>query len=564
MTDPYAGSCSQAGEFLHTSPLASSSHDPILSLSSHCIRAAFGPSVQLVADALQTRGHPVTITALIAYMKRKCPAPQRRLGVPVGVQPTDPGVVRAALLTLVQHNIVSVSYQKPPTGALASLSSVSVYTYHSRAARNLMRYAKYIEFIRRGVDESTAVVLQTLLLAGRLRTTDWITRVELPTQVQVVESIYKLASQGYVHQVKAVATDDDDDDEEYEFEAEPPTKRVRLPSGLEDADTNEDPKLLELLNGNVHYKSMLPVDSVWRVSFSMFHDQLSAYTFGRLVSERFGSTVQSCGSLVTAALRYRAHQKHVVAPQQGIAFEASSEMVSFQATDCIKYLPTPVSQQMEKKAGGVKANIKRAWDQIAEVAQDPAVVRRSSDGSRIEINLPSLSGYLQERAIHQLMYDRHGEIAARIVSILLRAKWLESDALADQAMVPAKDTREVCHLLYRSRYIEIMQLGTSRQHNSTHTIYLWGVNARRLRQRCADDVAQALWNVRLRRQHQTEEVGRHWMERDRSLQVSEVDENETETDRFNRLKFNLGLERLDVAASQLDETLLLMNDYQTF
>ena len=86
---------------------------------------------------------------------------------------------------------------------------------------------------------------------------------------------------------------------------------------------------------------------------------------------------------------------------------------------------------------------------------------------------------------------------------------------------------------------------------------------RRLREKCIDDSAAALLNIRLRRQHQVEDVGRHWLDRERSQQEAEADENSQETDRINQQKFKLGLERLDVAAMQLDETLLLMNDYRT-
>jgi DNA-directed RNA polymerase III subunit RPC3 len=506
---------------------------------------------------------------LIAYMKRKYPAPQRRLGVPTGIQPTDPGAVRGALLILMQHGIVSVSFQKRAIST-NNATPIVLYKYHPAQARNLMRYAKYIEFMRRGLDETSATVLQTLLLSGRLRTVDWITRVHLPkadhrytSRQQVVESVHKLVSQGYVHKVPTLEDDDDDPDEEYEFEAEPPTKRVRLQLPPENIYKDEDPTVLNLLDGNVHYKSALPIDAVWKVNCEMFHDQLSAYTFGRLVSERFGSIVQSCGSMVTAALKYRAHLKHVVAPQQGLAFEASSDLVTFEPIDCVKYLPKPVSQQLEKKPGGLKVNIKQAWEEISKLVLQPAVVRRSSDGVRYEIDTRSLVTYLQERAMHQLVYDRHGDVAARVVSILTVKKWLESDNLAEYAMVPAKDTRQVCHLLYRNRYLEMMQLSSSRQHNPVNAIYLWGVNMRRLREKCIDDSAAALLNIRLRRQHQVEDVGRHWLDRERSQQEAEADENSQETDRINQQKFKLGLERLDVAAMQLDETLLLMNDYRT-
>ena len=40
-----------------------------------------------------------------------------------------------------------------------------------------------------------------------------------------------------------------------------------------------------------------------------------------------------------------------------------------------------------------------------------------------------------------------------------------------------------------------------------------------------------------------------------------ADENEHELDKLNYSKFCLGLERLDTAALQLDETLMVMKDF---
>jgi len=42
-----------------------------------------------------------------------------------------------------------------------------------------------------------------------------------------------------------------------------------------------------------------------------------------------------------------------------------------------------------------------------------------------------------------VVLDSHGEVAARICSILTEKGHLEADAIAETAMVPDKDTREV-------------------------------------------------------------------------------------------------------------------------
>lgn len=578
--------------FVHSSPISSlSSHDPLASLSSHTIRDAFGPTVQLIADALESRGSPgTTLQQLITHLKMRCPPPARRLGLPAGEQPTDPESVRAALLVLVRHGIVTA--ENNLHGKSKRTAASKLYRYHPERARWLLRYAKYIDFMKKAVDETAAIVVQTLLVAGRLRTVDLVVAAAAsdsfcaqPTvtetsglhannreqhqhqhhhrytaRQQVVETFYKLVTQGFIHVAKQLTDSDENDDAEAEFESdEPPTKKIKFTSTDKNNPSNEDPAVLSLLLGNAHYKSTLPVDSLWCVNIAMFHDYLRAYNIGRLVAERFGSRVQSCGSLVTAALKYRAFLHHVTAPREHLSIGASPQLTSFTANDLIKFLPKPVLHLMEKKVGGLQHNLQKAWEDLSELSLHPIVVRRIGNKSEcFELAASSLVDFAQERIVHQIVLDRHGVVAARVISILLKHRWLESEALAEHAMVPAKDIREVLHTLYRSRYVEMNSFSNLRQHNPSHSIYLWGVNKARLRRQASEDITTALWNLRLRRQHEME-IGKDWVER--AQQATDTDENDHEMDRLNYQKFCLGLERLDHAALQLDDALMAMIDF---
>lgn len=51
--------------------------------------------------------------------------------------------------------------------------------------------------------------------------------------------------------------------------------------------------------------------------------------------------------------------------------------------------------------------------------------------------------FISRFVVPQVVLDSHGEVAARICSILRGHGYLESDAIAAACMVPAKDTREV-------------------------------------------------------------------------------------------------------------------------
>ena len=74
----------------------------------------------------------------------------------------------------------------------------------------------------------------------------------------------------------------------------------------------------------------------------------------------------------------------------------------------------------------------------------------------------------------------------------------------------------------------------------------------------SENVSKALYNMRLRRQHEVE-VGKDWIER--AKEAGATDENENDVDKLMFSRFCQGLERLDNAAIQLDETLMVLKDY---
>jgi DNA-directed RNA polymerase III subunit RPC3 len=89
-------------------------------------------------------------------------------------------------------------------------------------------------------------------------------------------------------------------------------------------------------------------------------------------------------------------------------------------------------------------------------------------------------------------------------------------------------------------------------------IYLWTVNGQRIVKNVTDNVCTALLNLRLRRQHEVE-IGKNWIER--AQEAGDIDENEHHEDKMNHRKFKLGLERLYNSCLQLDETLMVMEDF---
>jgi DNA-directed RNA polymerase III subunit RPC3 len=570
------------GGFVHRSPLSSLPHDAKLTLASNCIRDYFGPTVQTVADCLESRGGSSTLAQLVVAIRGQCRRVwneererlvarvaggkyklHRAKGPATSGYVVEEEYIRHALLILVQHSLVHVdcTQQKKPT-----------YRFLLDRARFIPRYPRYIEYIKRAVDETAATLVEELLMHGRMKTVDAVVATvnrlqevgsadskpeKYTLRQSVVESFRRMVEGGFIEKVpifkKHVR------EEEFEFEADNDNvKAVKVEEdGLTTTTTKGDDPAVVALLGDGAYRNSLPRDAVWRVNIGMFHDTLRAYSLGRLVAESFNNKVGASGSMITAALRLAAHKKYA------LKLESYEEQTEFTPDEIVMYLPKPVQKSLESKTGGILKNLSSSLVEISRLTC-PTILFELEEamahpsGGKFQVATRQLVDHLRDKIYHQVVLDSHGEVAARICSILAEKGHLEADTIAETAMVPEKDTREILHELYRANYVSLFTLQQSKHHNPGSMIYLWTVVKPRLQQNIADNVCQAHTNLRLRRQHE-ESVGKDLIER--AKEANDADVNEQEMDKANYNKFCLGLERLDNATLQLDETLMALLDF---
>lgn len=103
-----------------------------------------------------------------------------------------------------------------------------------------------------------------------------------------------------------------------------------------------------------------------------------------------------------------------------------------------------------------------------------------------------------------------------------------------------------------------MCLQTSKQHNPGAAIYLWSIIPERLQTNVLSNVCKAFCNIRLRNQHEVR-LGKEWLER--AEEAHAADENEVAIDKIRRDNFFKGLDRLNQACMQLDETLMSLTSF---
>lgn len=362
------------------------------------------------------------------------------------------------------------------------------------------------------------------------------------------------------------------------------SKRIKVSEAAAKNDANnncennpqDDDQIVSLL---FPLRRLFPSGSVLCVNTSMFHASMRAMILGRLVSETYGDDGEStgkpnngstnghdsylklAGAIVTAALRHAAWQEH--APHHISDTEEKhirlSELGCFSPPDIVPYLSDETKQSLKAQIGGLAQNLSKNVLRLAKLQYPPILSEIEEalghpQGGKFEVCTRNLLHRLRHRIIHRVITTHHGVVAARIINILQKRGHCESDIVAEDAMVPAKEARETLHRLHREKYICLSDMHLTKTHNSGTAIYLWNVIPSRMSKTVINNICTAILNLRLRRQHEVE-VGKTWMDR-----ASATDENESEEEKLKYQAFCKGLERLDSACLQLDETLMVLKD----
>eukprot|EP00815_Leptocylindrus_aporus_P009359 CAMPEP_0116059178 /NCGR_PEP_ID=MMETSP0322-20121206/5642_1 /TAXON_ID=163516 /ORGANISM="Leptocylindrus danicus var. apora, Strain B651" /LENGTH=643 /DNA_ID=CAMNT_0003543511 /DNA_START=101 /DNA_END=2032 /DNA_ORIENTATION=- len=628
------------GGFSSTSPVSTKKLDAERQLASSCIREHFGVCVQAVADCLFTlaNGSKASFDRLLTIAKDVCKrefhnerqqlvrrvpflntdkrttnSATYRYGLDETLGSASEGyvveadLVRAALLVLIQHNIVTVhctelSRKKRKMNVKSSkgVNERGVeYAYHysicKRRACYLLRYSQYVEHGKRSYGPNAVYILEAILLNGRLTTNDVVlyaakvyenensevkddvkveegvdvdASVESDKYKEVKRDIFKVLTKmiegGHVEQLKsleasAVRVDDDDEEEELTFETgttQSPNTVTRIQDESMDnlSRSDLDSSYSDLLSTK-ELKELFPVGAVWRVNFSMFHASMRALFLGRLTNECHGKKVQYAGNLLIAALKR-------IAFKANSSNEYSDDQNLFHPLEVSKYLAPTVLEAYKQGPGGLKASLSNAFVRLSNIKWPSCINEVESaaghhEGGKFEVNVPSLVNYLQRRLMHQLVKDQFGELSARIISVLQSRGQLESEKIGEFALLPCKEAREHLNRLYLSGYVSMENYQVAgKSYNPNNALYTWAICQRKMKQVSSDNIMLALLNIRLRKQHEME-IGKAWVER----QESGLEENESEEDTKKYHEFCRGLERLDNAIIQLDESLLIMRDF---
>jgi DNA-directed RNA polymerase III subunit RPC3 len=80
--------------------------------------------------------------------------------------------------------------------------------------------------------------------------------------------------------------------------------------------------------------------------------------------------------------------------------------------------------------------------------------------------------------VDAVVRERFGGPACRIFRLLLLKRQLEQKQIAEMAMIPVKDTRELLYKLVKVEFVQLQEVARTADHSPSRTFYLWRVRLR--------------------------------------------------------------------------------------
>ncbi|EIE21445.1 hypothetical protein COCSUDRAFT_43175 [Coccomyxa subellipsoidea C-169] len=495
-------------------------------LCTSLIKEFFGDTVERVCNVLTARG------------QQTLPEVVRASGLP-------PSAVRSALLVLLQHNFVISELVQPDTGLRAPQAPYFLYHADTGAIIQILRRPRILQHVQReyggpGESDMAVKIIEVLLAHGRLRLDQVAAavaaRMERPegevrgdlharfislvngrhiervppadmplrkpvafTKAQAKRAAPKPGTpEAAVQEAEAVRQLAQDS-----YSAE----RFRLPRDLTGApDTTRDPRLSKQAGRGKRKRDDADAASqrsdaasaqeLWRVNFEEFNCRLRDEACAEYVAVIYG---REAGALVAALLTCAARQ-----PGGSRLDSGASAAVSVLAAAAALPQMRRSRPDLPVLTGAAAARV------LGELTEDArsGVTRSGSSGVANEafiVDTGAITRAIRQQHIEALVRERFPPIGMRVFRLLCAKKQLEQKQVADYAMVPVRDARELLYRMLRAGFLTLQDVPRTADHSASRTFYTWRVDSTAVTRRVGEELLQAAGNLRARLHHELSE-----------------------------------------------------------
>ncbi|KAF8894419.1 hypothetical protein BD779DRAFT_1609183 [Infundibulicybe gibba] len=446
------------------------------------IQSHFGPLTAKVASVLLTRGR-LPLPQLVRFTSLK------------------PRTVRAAILVLVQHNVL----WHANTEDEGEIFEVNVEECLMR-----LRFGRFVW--QAGELFGNALILDH----GKLRPPDIISQLSIHDPKLVTSSYLKPST---------VLSHVSPRDKRIQYEAEEKAKiagfqqrrscarpRKSLQCGCEERKRKQK-KLAWCIRKPRDETSHRPTkrkkfemedvidDTIYfRLNFDKFNIHIRNSLIERVAKERFND---GAALVIQAALK-------VTQSTQTSVSEIRTEPIS------VANIVLQLSDQDDLSSGLVLASKKNSnaacikdYLGMLSSADNPTPAGRagsfvSFNSSKVQVDFEIIGRRLRRRVLESITRERHGAEGVRILRLLLDTGKLDEKQISKVVMMAAKDVRPLLAALAADSLISTQEVPKTADRNPTRTFYLWYVDQHKAYSVLLGNLYKTLYNIGMRRQAEQE------------------------------------------------------------
>ena len=439
---------------------------------------------------------------------------------------------------LVQHNCVL------PLQTMKSDDDV-VYKIEIDDILHRLRYPRFLLHVRECLGKTHEMLLEGLLEHGRLRSHQLFARASASpgydrdsNQGKSLEDIFgELVEGRFVERVpigygsKQRSVSDG--------------KAEQVGSQATEREKSNDVQSRSTIHDDRHKLSAEVVglgeedDALWRVNANEFNRRFRHIACAALVREKVD---QSAGHLLLTMLELsRGHEVQVDEERSTSVTEADIMQ---------KLSGSGAAMQMK--------NMKSALEKLsADTSELISCIGNTHGGANYCVNMRRIIDLIRIKEIEAVVRERFGGPACRIFRLLLLKRNLEQKQIAEMAMIPVKDTRELLYKLLKAEYVQIQEVARTSDHAPSRTFYLWRVDLLRVVEQVGRDLYRATSNLRARLLYELSQEKETLMLLERAQDKSTIPL--TTGQRQNLVRMRTKATRLEGAIMRLDELVLIFN-----
>ncbi|KAG1858366.1 RNA polymerase III subunit RPC82-domain-containing protein [Suillus subalutaceus] len=534
------------------------------------VRSHFGPLTANVASALLTRGR-LSLAQLIRYTMIK------------------PRTVRAAILVMVQHNILWHSNTEEEGEMLE---------FHTLECLMRLRFGRFVWQAEQLFGPSGAEIVQLILDHGKLQPPDIISRLSIhnpksreifsalwsllmahPGSSLYSQTLYKLISGAYL-KPSTLLSHHSPRDKRIKYEAEEKAKITGFPTAKELREAQETAearlkreeeeaesvglkrKPKDLIGHRSSKKKAIEEDMVddgvyFRVNFDKFNTYIRNKLIEMAAGERFNRS---------AALVMRATLKATEVRQKSVS-DARSDPTSTAAIAILISDDDDLSTGLvtsTKKASS--ASLVKDYLGLMSAVDNPTPAGKAASfisliDNKVYVEFGIVSKRLRRRVLEAVARERHGDDGVRIVRLLLDIGKMDEKQIAKVAMMPNNVVRPLLAALSSDFLISTQEVPRSADRNPTRTFYLWHVDLHKAYSALLGHLYKTLYNIGMRRQAEQEEpTVKAVLEKRARTDVAQDENLLSRMERDVLKEWETKQEKLTVLEMRVEEAVFILRD----